>query len=269
MKSYAFVRSNSPKFLATEKNSVCPSFSHYLYFLFAPTLIYCDEYPRTNRSIRWGAVIMGFLEIIISVFIYSVTLENTYVYYLKDYGTTNYTLLDIVTIMVECSFFGFILLILFFFSCHSYFNSTAELMKFSDRLFYQDWWTAESIEEFLRKWSYFVYEWLHIYIYRDCHEIIFPGRKHLAKIATYLLSAYFHDLIMCVASRSFLALATVEFILLLLLSKWLTNKMILGFLGMEMSGALTLCMTEYYARLNCPQTNATILQQIAPRFLYC
>ena len=30
-----------------ELNSIlCPSFTNYLYFLFAPTLIYSDNYPR-------------------------------------------------------------------------------------------------------------------------------------------------------------------------------------------------------------------------------
>jgi sterol O-acyltransferase len=70
MKAYAFVRTNAPRVLnynpSIEKESVaefdentnilndnaneirgpCPSFSCYLYFLFVPTLVYRDEYPR-------------------------------------------------------------------------------------------------------------------------------------------------------------------------------------------------------------------------------
>lgn len=34
----------------------CPEFSKYLYFLFAPTLIYRDSYPRTS-TVRWNFVI--------------------------------------------------------------------------------------------------------------------------------------------------------------------------------------------------------------------
>ena len=34
----------------------CPEFSKFLYFLFAPTLIYRDSYPRTS-SVRWKYVI--------------------------------------------------------------------------------------------------------------------------------------------------------------------------------------------------------------------
>ena len=66
MKSYAFVRSNIPRALSSnfnfDKESLsdgeetseinnssvlpCPDFSSYLYFLFAPTLVYKDNYPR-------------------------------------------------------------------------------------------------------------------------------------------------------------------------------------------------------------------------------
>ena len=31
---------------AGAKSKVCPNFSNYLYFLFAPTLVYRDSYPR-------------------------------------------------------------------------------------------------------------------------------------------------------------------------------------------------------------------------------
>lgn len=43
MKSHAFVRSNAPRAL---RDGTTPGFSHWLYFMFAPTLIYCDSYPR-------------------------------------------------------------------------------------------------------------------------------------------------------------------------------------------------------------------------------
>ena len=55
MKTYAFVRSNVPRALAykphqsgdSQEVPPCPGFSKFLYFLFAPTLIYKDEYPRS------------------------------------------------------------------------------------------------------------------------------------------------------------------------------------------------------------------------------
>ena len=51
MKSHAFVRSAAPRFLSYKPHTEtprpnCPKFSQYLYFLFAPTLVYRDEYPK-------------------------------------------------------------------------------------------------------------------------------------------------------------------------------------------------------------------------------
>ena len=52
MKTWAFVRSNLHRATKFKKDddestdSICPDFSHYLYFLFIPTLIYRDDYPR-------------------------------------------------------------------------------------------------------------------------------------------------------------------------------------------------------------------------------
>ncbi|XP_031352690.1 sterol O-acyltransferase 2-like isoform X2 [Photinus pyralis] len=267
MKSYAFVRSNT-KSLEHKQGGLCPSFSHYLYFLFAPTLIYSDNYPRTNK-IRWSCIAISFAEITAIILLHSVLVENTYVYYLQNYGKRSYSFLEIITCIVECAFSGHVSLIMIFYSFHSYFNATAELTRFSDRLFYLDWWTAENLDEFLRGWSYFVHEWLHVYIYRDCHEILFPSRKLLAKIVVLVLSGYFHDLILCVASRTFLPLTIIEFVSFVWMRVFLTNKMILGLLGMEVSCAFTILMMEYYARLNCPMPNAGVIQYLMPRFLYC
>lgn len=51
MKSHAFVRSNAPRVLSFKPHSekegiLCPGFSNFLYFMFAPTLVYRDNYPR-------------------------------------------------------------------------------------------------------------------------------------------------------------------------------------------------------------------------------
>ena len=51
MKIHAFVRSNAPRVLAykphTENQEPSyPGFSKFLYFMFVPTLVYRDDYPR-------------------------------------------------------------------------------------------------------------------------------------------------------------------------------------------------------------------------------
>ena len=52
-----------------------PEFSRYLYFLFAPTLIYRDEYPR-NSTIDWKFVLEMFGQVFAAIlFVYYVVLR--------------------------------------------------------------------------------------------------------------------------------------------------------------------------------------------------
>lgn len=78
MKAHSFVRENIPRVLnaAKEKSSKdpLPTVNQYLYFLFAPTLIYRDNYPRTP-TVRWGYVAMQFLQVFGCLF---------YVYYIFE-----------------------------------------------------------------------------------------------------------------------------------------------------------------------------------------
>ncbi|GAB1860880.1 Sterol O-acyltransferase 2 [Camponotus japonicus] len=79
MKNHAFVRSVTSRFLSYKPhNDVSPPnvprFSHYLYFLFAPTIIYRDEYPRTKK-IRWMFVVQHFAEVVLVIFYYTFILE--------------------------------------------------------------------------------------------------------------------------------------------------------------------------------------------------
>lgn len=69
MKTHAFVRSNVPVALAyfkrhregqerianvtdDEDQAPCPDFSKYLYFMFAPTLVYRNQYPRFDSQFK-------------------------------------------------------------------------------------------------------------------------------------------------------------------------------------------------------------------------
>lgn len=66
MKAHSFVRENVPRVLNSAKEKSrsvpVPTVNQYLYFLFAPTLIYRDNYPRTP-TVRWGYVIMQFAQV--------------------------------------------------------------------------------------------------------------------------------------------------------------------------------------------------------------
>ena len=72
MKTHSYVRENVPQvrnryqsrnFGERELQALGVDFSHYMYFLFAPTLLYRTSYPRTPR-IRWHVVFVNFSEVV-------------------------------------------------------------------------------------------------------------------------------------------------------------------------------------------------------------
>jgi len=44
-------------------------------------------------------------------------------------------------------------LLMFYAMFHSWLNFTAELLRFGDRLFYKDWWNAETLDMYWRNWN--------------------------------------------------------------------------------------------------------------------
>lgn len=76
MKIHSFVRDNTPAVISVIKLKDCTTvdlqklgldFSNYMYFLFAPTLIYRANYPRTPK-IRWNIVVEHLTHVLASLF---------------------------------------------------------------------------------------------------------------------------------------------------------------------------------------------------------
>lgn len=85
MKSHAYIRSNVPRTLSSKqkiindddksRRQILPTFGQYSYFIFAPTLIYRDNYPRISK-INWDFVFKCFLEVLSVIFILSFIFER-------------------------------------------------------------------------------------------------------------------------------------------------------------------------------------------------
>lgn len=75
MKLHSYVEENKRKFTAEDKEKVLlPTRSSFVYFLFAPTLIYKDTYPRTT-SVRWPLVLAYFMQFLLSIFVVFATIR--------------------------------------------------------------------------------------------------------------------------------------------------------------------------------------------------
>lgn len=77
---------------------------------------------------------------------------------------------------------------------HAYMNFWGELVCFADRRFYLDWWNANNLGEFWRKWNFPI----HSFLMRHCY---FPLRRRRvsgasALMTSFFISAVFHEYLM-------------------------------------------------------------------------
>ncbi|XP_071439772.1 sterol O-acyltransferase 1 [Hetaerina americana] len=274
MKSHAFIRSNVPRAIENKcgdsddvkDRTVCPGFSKFLYFLFAPTLIYRDSYPRT-KVIRWRLVAWYFVEVAETIFYSSFVFSHFLMPYYKNFGLEP---LKVGTLIVNVfkSMMPAMLIFLcgFYLLLHSWMNAFAEMLQFSDRMFYKDWWTSSTFATYYRTWNVVVHDWLYTYVYKDVTEMlshIGGGRvsknRVIPQLMVFGVSALFHEYIITFCLRSFYPVLLIVFggfgVMLVFLTKyegaggnifmWLTICSGNGIV-------LSLYFMEWFARKHCP-----------------
>uniref|UniRef100_G3NJ21 O-acyltransferase n=1 Tax=Gasterosteus aculeatus aculeatus TaxID=481459 RepID=G3NJ21_GASAC len=150
------------------------------YFVFAPTLCYQLNFPRSPR-IRIRILILirsfSFLRIV------TVTLFLTTPVFLSQVPN------------------HLIWLIFFYWFFHSSMNFLAELLQFGDREFYKDWWNSESVTYFWANWNIPVHKWCLRHFYKP---MLRKGvNKFLAQTAIFLMSAFFHEYLVSIPLKMF------------------------------------------------------------------
>ncbi|XP_044733743.1 sterol O-acyltransferase 1-like [Chrysoperla carnea] len=288
MKCHAFVRSCIPgvlnyndlvKHQAGIQHSILPDFSKYLYFLFAPALIYQDNYPRT-QEIRWKFLLRNVVESIAVVFVMSHLMERFVVGRFEDYGVVHYDFPKLMfkIIGLSCPTL-FIYFCIFYISWQTWQNTFAEGLRFADRLFYKDWWNVTNFGEYFRKVSSMIQDWLYIYIYKDLYEHC-GCSKSFSIFSVFIISAVFHEYIIGMAIEIFYPACFFWFTVVgpfaILISKQLerlnksAGNMFLWFcLSFGGSIVFSLYLIEFYARQNCDYQNDSIYGFIIPRSWIC
>ncbi|XP_069683829.1 sterol O-acyltransferase 1 isoform X2 [Periplaneta americana] len=287
MKTYAFVRSNIPRALAYKSHQsgdkemiACPGFSKFLYFLFAPTLVYRDDYPRT-KEIRWKFVVWCFLEVIGVIFYVAFVFERFLIPIYRDFGLKshrNTPLSESIVVGMFGSMMPSMLVMLCAFYCllHSWMNAFAEMLRFADRMFYKDWWTASSHAAYYRLWNIVVHDWLYTYIYKDFNENVSPRKRWVSTLMVFVVSAVFHEYILALTFRFFypmlfIAFAGIGVILMFLTKDFMSGGNIFVWLLLCIGTGILTCLYgfEWYARINCPQVLDPVLDFFVPRSWTC
>lgn len=170
----------------------------FVYFLFAPTLVYRDEYPRSGGPINWVRAGIHTANLA-GVVLYTYVITRSLLVPLLEPVPPKHPI-DLV-LLVQGAMVPSILvyLLIFFGVLHSWLNVWAELLRFSDRQFYTSWWTATSWSAYYRRWNLVVGDFLHSYVYNDIQRA--GGRRQAAEAGVFLISAALHEVIIACSYR--------------------------------------------------------------------
>lgn len=193
--------------LVPELYTQCPypqniTMGNLVYFWWAPTLVYQPVYPRTER-IRWTFVLKRIGEVFcLSVFIWVATAQYATPVLLNsldkiaslDFPSILERLLKLSTISLVIWLAGFFALF------QSFLNALAEITRFGDRSFYDDWWNSESLGAYWRTWNKPVYTYFKRHVYMP---MIGRGwSPKAASLAVFFVSAVLHEILVGVPTHN-------------------------------------------------------------------
>ncbi|KAM8883375.1 diacylglycerol O-acyltransferase 1-like [Synchiropus picturatus] len=203
------------------------------YFIFAPTLCYQLNFPRSPR-IRKRFLMRRLFEM---VFLMQLlvgliqqwmvpTIQNS----MKPFQQMDFS--RMVERLLKLAVPNHLIwLIFFYWFFHSTMNFIAELLQFGDREFYRDWWNSETVTYFWANWNIPVHKWCLRHFYRP---MLKKGiNKFWAQCAVFFLSAFFHEYLVSVPLRMFRLWAFMGMMLQVPLA-WFVSRYLYGNYGNAM-----------------------------------
>jgi sterol O-acyltransferase len=195
MHSYTLVnrdlrKSNDPKY---PKNIHAKDF---LFYLVAPTLVYQTNYVTNSnfRPLYFTKKLILFIVQFWSLYNLISDCLLPVLDHVDDLSTVE-VLSRLIFPVLICY------LMIFFILFEQILNAFAEIVRFGDREFYQDWWNSTSFEEFNRKWNRPVHLFLHKHIYLEC-IYRYGWTEPWARAVTFLFSAACHEMVLASICRN-------------------------------------------------------------------
>uniref|UniRef100_A0A2K6V0B6 O-acyltransferase n=1 Tax=Saimiri boliviensis boliviensis TaxID=39432 RepID=A0A2K6V0B6_SAIBB len=280
MKSYSFLREAVPGTLRSRggEGIQAASFSSYLYFLFCPTLLYRETYPRTPY-VRWNYVAKNFAQALGCVLYACFILGRLCVPVFANMSREPFSTRALVLSILHATLPGiFMLLLIFFAFLHCWLNAFAEMLRFGDRMFYRDWWNSTSFSNYYRTWNVVVHDWLYSYVYQDGLRLLGGRARRVAMLGVFLVSAVAHEYIFCFVLGFFYPVMLILFLVFGGMLNFMMHDQRTGpawnvlvwtllFLGQGIQ--VSLYCQEWYARRHCPLTQTTFWGLVTPRSWSC
>ncbi|XP_043938137.1 sterol O-acyltransferase 2 [Protopterus annectens] len=282
MKSYAFLRENVPKIIHIKQKPgeeiKIPQFSSYLYFLFCPVLIYRDSYPRT-AYIRWKYVAKYFAQVIGGMFYGYFVLLRLCIPLFTAMNKQPFSKKTLVLSLFQATLPGtFMLLIAFYLFLHCWLNAFAEMLRFADRMFYQDWWNSTSFSNYYRTWNVVVHDFLFYYVYQDFLWLFGKKMRTAGMLTVFFVSAIAHEYVLTLCLGYFYPVMFCLFAIIgVVFNFTMTDKrkgpvwniIVWTFLFIGQGIQLSLYSQEWYAQIHCPLTEKSFWELITPRSWSC
>ncbi|XP_030637255.1 diacylglycerol O-acyltransferase 1b [Chanos chanos] len=173
------------------------------YFIFAPTLCYELNFPRSER-IRIGFLLRRLFEMLLLTQLL-VGLTQQWMVPIIRSSMKPFKDMDLSRIIERLLRLALpnhlIWLIFFYWFFHSSMNFVAELLRFGDREFYRDWWNSETVTYFWQNWNIPVHKWCLRHFYKP---MLRKGvSKWVGQSAVFFASAFFHEYLVSVPLRMF------------------------------------------------------------------
>lgn len=164
--------------------------ANFLRFMITPALVYQPVYP-TYKEVRFDYIFKKLVLLMVQLTMIYIVVTDSILPVLHN--SQDYTFTEIlVHLTIPCLIFALMSFLVLF---EQILNIFAELVKFADRSFYDDWWNSTTFEEFNRKWNRPVHLFLYKHVYNEL--IVHYGlSKRVAQMTTFLFSALLHEMIM-------------------------------------------------------------------------
>uniref|UniRef100_A0A8C6STK1 O-acyltransferase n=1 Tax=Neogobius melanostomus TaxID=47308 RepID=A0A8C6STK1_9GOBI len=173
------------------------------YFAFAPTLCYELNFPRSPK-IRMGFLLRRLVEMLFFTQLL-VALTQQWMIPIIQSSMKPLEDMDLSRMMerlLRLAVPNHLLWLMFFYwFFHSSLNFSAELLRFGDRQFYNDWWNAETVTYFWQNWNIPVHKWCLRHFYKPLLRRGFS--KIVSQSAVFFLSAFFHEYLVSIPLRMF------------------------------------------------------------------
>lgn len=242
---------------------VIPTITHFWYFMFAPTLVYRDSYPRMSGPRNWPLITRLMMDILILGSLGFLAYQRLFLPRVRNFGIEPFDMGNFTSLVFYSIFVGWLAIAgIAYGFLHCWLNIWAELLRFGDRQFYRQWWLARGLSEFMRTWNYVVHSFIYEYLYK-------PTMMHLphpvySSLLVIALSVLAHDYVMLMATRVYYPLWILVFVFAMLpcyilapVINPLQRKSDCNFCTFFVLTLWALIMglfsgTGYFARQNCP-----------------